>query len=292
MEFYRPYIDENEKKEIEPNNLVKAAKKFIDLCFTPETIGKEHLDEIPAGKKVIIATTHISDFDMPIAIAEMGDYFPNINVANKSNQFEFTGDPVMNLQRYLIGQEHYFRVEHRGKKGGGNEFGVFDPENFQPMKESLEDENTMIIAAQYDDQYHAKQKWALSDRPGNGAAYLHQITPDSVILPVAVDIKADPIGMGKMGSDVLRIIKREKPPVDVIIGKPLELDKIDGLEAFNEIFKKRKRGEKLTIEERHKFSQFKEKLQSQSSDLIKRLADLLPKEKRGIWDDDNENIGK
>ena len=65
MEFERPYScdgslkTENEKKEIEPNNLVKNAKRFVDLIFNAKMIGKDNIKEIFPGKKVIIATTHI-----------------------------------------------------------------------------------------------------------------------------------------------------------------------------------------------------------------------------------------
>lgn len=37
-----------------------------------QTHGEEHLKEIPPDKKVIIATTHISDLDVPIATLKLG----------------------------------------------------------------------------------------------------------------------------------------------------------------------------------------------------------------------------
>jgi 1-acyl-sn-glycerol-3-phosphate acyltransferase len=69
-----------------------------------QTHGEEHLKEIPPDKKVIIATTHISDLDVPIATLKLGKYF-DIAITNQSIHHSFLGAPSM---IWIMGTGYFF----------------------------------------------------------------------------------------------------------------------------------------------------------------------------------------
>ncbi len=270
------------KHETGANRLVKSAEAMIKPLFRTEIVGAEKFKEIPEGKKVIFATSHMTEYDVPIAIAVLGENYKNkdLKVVDQDSHHRFVGGekPVF-LGLKIAGMENFHSVDVKGI--GKERISRFNPDNFGPIKESLESDNPVVIAS-YLDVAHKSQKWELPDRIGNGAAYLAQITEDAVVVPVAIDIQADkPFGMGELG--IKEIIKNRRPRVNVVVGSPIELEKIEGIDEFAEFLRKRASGEEATDEEKERFKEIKTKLQDESGQIVDAIADLLPEEKRGHW---------
>ena len=236
-----------------------------------QTHGEEHLREIPPDKKVIIATTHISDLDVPIATLKLGKFF-DIAITNQSIHHSFLGEPSTNIGMRIAGRENFIPIDT--KKIEGKKQGEFNPQNFAPMREALEKGKAIIIAA-----HNPTQKWKLS-KGGYGAAYLTAISENVVILPVVVNIESDE-KLGMAETILKDVVKR--PDASVYIQKPIELEKINGIEDFEKILGKRKRGEKLTKEERLRFSELKMALEKRSDRIMQALASDLPEKKRGEY---------
>jgi len=235
--------------------------------------GEEHIKEIPPYKKVIIVTTHISDLDVPIAASKLSKYF-NIAITNESISHSLLGEPGTNVGMRIAGKENFIPIDY--KKVEGKKQGAFNPENFKPMKEALDKGKVIIIAG-----HNPTQKWRLP-KGGYGAAYLSDVTDNAVILPVTVNIESDePVGM----ADTFLKNIRQKPNVSIYISKPIELEKIPGIEDMANIMKKRENGEKLTREERKRFSEVKKALQNQSDKIMKQIAANQPNMKKGEYAD-------
>ena len=265
-----------ESETVEPTVLAERVRKMVSTLFRLETSGLENLAELPPGKRVIFLTTHMSDYDVPITIAALAEKFPRLKVAEDSTHEEFAKNPGGYLGRQLTGAKDSFSVEYSSGESGNK--AVFNPENFEGMKKSLEEGNTMVIAAYYDTSYQGKT-WRLPEKGGNGGVYLGQITPDSVLIPVAIDIKSKKhFGMGDPG--IGQIIKQMRPHVEVHIGKPIIPVRIEGVDRFKEILSKRKSGEKMTDEDRADFSRIHDALKNESDKVMRSVSDMLPPEKR------------
>ncbi len=268
------------EKISKPNALIEKVRVLRALLET-NVIGKENIELIPQGKNVIIATTHIDNWSVAIAINALGDIFKNITVAEESTHYNILQDPA-NYLGHFVGRGDSFRVDY--DSGKMDRQGKFDPNNFEPMKISLENGKPLVIAAQYDPAYK-NNKNELSEKTGNGAAYLAQITKDAIILPVAIDTKLDKPLRGQL--DVFRVIGKaltgRRVNVYVIVGKPFVPDHIENIDRLGVILQKRKSGEPTSKEELQEFSSLSKQLKEKSGIIMKRLAELLPPEKRGVW---------
>ena len=96
------------------------------------------------------------------------------------------------------------------------------------------------------------------------------------IVPVAVSIPGPAIMMRK--KETLR-----KTDARVIIGKPIELPHIDGIEDFKRLLEKRASSEEITDADIARFKELSWALKGQSEMLMKTLARMLPEEKRGPY---------
>ncbi|MDO8507586.1 MAG: hypothetical protein Q7S53_03385 [bacterium] len=278
IEVQKPISDESNVDIEKPNDLVRRAESVMRYMFRINLLGEENIAEIPKDKKVIIAATHISDQDMPLVIAALGKHFKNIAVARNEKEFDIKRDPLQKaLIKFLEGGKDCNLPISYTQGNRLNSRGVFDPEDFEQMKGSLENNSPIVMAAH---KFNNPGEWQLPSKAGNGVAYLSQITEDSVILPVAVDVKSDkPIGYGL---DFPKIIAK-KPRVDIRIGKPFEPDRDIDTEAIKTTLEKRAIGGDISSEEKKAFRASTEKLKHLSEAVMDRLADLLPEEKRGGW---------
>lgn len=261
--------------------VAERVKKFVSLGFRVELLGGEKLREIPANKHLIFLTTHMSNHDMPVAIAALAEEKNNLKIAEASTHENFSQNPTGYLGRKAIGEGNSFSIEYTGGQGEGD--GIFNPDNYEPMKQALEDGYDMVVAAHFDPQYRVGQ-WRLPKKGGHGGVYLANITPDSLIVPVAVDIRsAESFGMKDIG--IIKIIKEKRPKAQVSIGEPLEPTRIEGLDRFADILRKRKQGVHVNDEERELFGRVCEQLRLESSRVMEALANLLPQGKRPILED-------
>jgi len=279
-EIFNPTINQAEKKPDKEKTtpVAERVRKFVALGFRVELDGAEKLKEISKDKHLIFLTTHMSNHDMPITIAALAQEKANLKVAEASTHKTFSKNPSGYIGRKAIGEENSFSIEYTGGQGDGD--GIFDPDDYEPMQEALTDGYDMVIAAHFDSKYKEKE-WRLPKNGGYGGVYLANITSDSIIIPVAVDIQsAEQFGMTDIG--VSQIIKERRPKAKVSLGEPLEPKKIENLDKFAEILRKRKKNIPITAEEREIFKNVHKELRLESNRVMESLANMLPKEKRSV----------
>jgi len=80
-----------------------------------------------------------------------------------------------------------------------------------------------------------------------------------------------------------------KPDANVIIGKPIELPHIDGIEDFKRILEKRAAGEDVMDAEVARFKELSQELRRQSEIMMRALAQMMPEEKRGPYREKQES---
>lgn len=258
-----------EKKTVTPLRLRIALKELVGASVKKTNLlGKEHLSEIPADKKVIIATTHITDIDVPVVASELANEF-DLALAHKSTQRSFMADPMTYVGINLAGKNNFLPLDF--KKGG--KIGEFNPENFVPMEEALEKGKTVVISAHnptYDGNF--------PEKGGFGVAYLASLEDNTIILPVAVRLESEET-LGMAANPLKTLLKR--PEATVMIGKPFELEKIGNIENLKKISEKRKaRKEKLTKEDLLMFHEISMQLREQSSLIMDKLAEMLGTEEK------------
>jgi hypothetical protein len=276
QKFFNGRLEAGEKPDI----FARKIELLVDVTFSKvETIGKENLDSIPADRKVIFATTHITNSDVPLALSVLGKEF-HLSVGDASTHRNITENPFAFIGTELAGGEkNFISVSHR-KDAKTGETGVFNPDDFEKMQNVFNENKAVILSAYYKDQ---NKNLELPERGGYGAAYLAEIA-DAIIVPVAIDIKSE-----EHVNTVLSSIKAtlSRPEAKVIIGKPFELQKSENVSALKEIMNKRKQGIKLSSNEILLFNEASQELRGQSDILMQHLAELLPEEKRGEWNQKN-----
>ncbi len=244
-------------------NLTFAVKKV-------KVTGKENIQEIPPGAKIVIITTHLTDLDIPVAIHAVARDL-DVSVTNLSTHHKFfgkQGEMPTNIGIRIAGKDNFIPIDYHKDEEGKKSPKAFNPENFEPAVEAMENGKSIIVAA------HNPSKEPLQNldsvRGGYGGVYLAELT-DAYILPLTVTLDKA-VGMY---NDTLKTVK-ERPSASAVNGKPFKLEKIEGIEHFSELTKKRKSGEGLNEEERKEFSRLADALRKRSQEVIERLyAQLL-----------------
>lgn len=262
---------ETPKKET-PKRLMYALAAWAEASAGKIDVrGMENLDKIPKDRKIIIATSHISDLDVLLVAYKLGRNF-NLTVTNQSVHHHFFQEPPTNIGLTLTGKDNYLPIDY--VKGEKRKEARFNPENFIPMNEAMEKGKTIIMAA-----HNPSQTGEGLEKSGVGVTYLSQLS-DAIVLPVAINLKTNkPVGM--YGQEFKTFLNR--PDVDMTIGEPMELEKIEGIEFIAEAMTKRKSGERLSKEELEKFRNVIVQLKNQSGEIMKSIAKMLPEDKRGIF---------
>ncbi len=125
----RPQEFEQPREIKRPNKLVELSQKWIERAgFNLSVQGVEHIREIPSEKRVIIASSHLSDHDTPITVAALGDYYPNLKVVDESTHYHLNQNPVMFGARKIAGEENFLKVDMDG--GDSQRRGLFKNETF------------------------------------------------------------------------------------------------------------------------------------------------------------------
>lgn len=225
-----------------------------------EVKGREHLKEIPEGKRVIIAATHISSLDMPVVSSVLGKEF-DIAITNLPSQHSFREDPAVNTSLRIAGKENFIPMD-------------FSAENLGKMRAALESGKALVVAA-----HQPSREWHL-EHGGYAAAYLASTVPDAIIVPVSVEVETKEEGVRKE-STASNMLKR--PDAAVFIGKPFELAHIDGMEELAEITDRVKIGMSVSDDERIRFLELKKQLAKQSDSIMRVLAEPLSEERKGPY---------
>jgi len=269
---------ENEKaKSEEQSPLGEKAESLYGRMFEIKVFGEENLQEIPEGKKVIFAPTHMTDMDMGCALAAIGRFRRNLVLGVESSP-----DVVIfrTVQSLLAGKENFQEIPVAGK--GRNRVGKFEEwigsEACRNLQEDLKEEKNDVLISSYFDPRHAGDTLQLSEKLGVGAVYLAQMA-EAIIVPVAVDTYAGQKverGDANMMAYLEGRIKNkgQKPKAIVHLGEPISFPKIEGIGRMGEII----RGGNL-----EEFRRLSMALKAQSAEVMRVIALMLPEEKRGSW---------
>jgi hypothetical protein len=227
--------------------------------------GKENIKEIPEGAKVVIMTTHLNDLSVPAAIHAVAQDL-DVVVLNESTHHKFGGDQgeiPMNIGMRVAGKDNFLPIDFHKDESGKKSPGAFNPENFTPAVEALDKGRSVMIAAHNPSEGPMKNLDGV--KGGYGGVYLASLT-DAYILPITTTLSRNVMdGYNLKG----------RPDASVIVGKPFKLERIEGIEHFAEITKKRENGEKITEEERQEFLRLANALRERSALVIKLMSEQL-----------------
>lgn len=213
-------------------------------------VGRQNLENLPKGRPIIFATTHLSNTDLTIAASELAKKY-NIKIATASTHDSLAQSPSGYISKIIGGSKSFISIGT--EKIGGKEKGIFRPKDYDPMVEHLKD-GPILMAAYYnsDRKYvdNVLQKDViLPERGGVGAIWLAQKS-NAVIVPTTIDVN--------------------NRTATIHFGEFLDMKKIEEIDEFkNDLGISRE-----IIRE----------LRTQSDLLMSSLAEMLPPEKRGKWE--------
>jgi hypothetical protein len=234
-----------------------------------EIEGMKHVATLPTDKHVIVATTHVSDADVGVAVNALADHL-NLGIANQSIHHTWQGDWLMYLTLRLIDKECFFPVDFARIRN--RIVGSFNPDNYLHMAEAMTQRGISMLVPAHSPCFTGK----LPNRGGFGAVYLGQIS-NSVILPVAVDVEYRN-GKALRGISFQNLL-RKPITVRTIIGEPIQFSTIRNIEDLPLLTKHKVRSKAADI----RYHSIHQSLLQQSDELMRKLATLLPYPKRGKW---------
>ena len=230
--------------------------------------GKENIQKIPEGAKILVMPSHLNDLSVPATIHAVARDL-DLVILNESTHHASgsQGEPIMKVSMKIAGAEHFLPLDfEKDEKSGEKSPSAFNPENFIPAIEALEKGKSVLVAA------HNPSREPLQNlegiKGGYGGVYLAELT-DAYILPVTVQLSRN-----VMDSKNLKTLMN-RPNADIVIGEPFKLEKIEGIEKISEIMEKRKSGQKLSDEEVKEFLRLTNALREQSEIVMKRLSEQL-----------------
>ncbi len=258
------------RKDKSSKRLITALEVFTKVAVREVKVdGLEHVLEIPSDRKVVIAVSHASDLDLPLAAGLLSKYF-DVIITNQSIQYKFSQDMGSNVGMKVLGTGNFLPIDWELPASGKPR--KFNPENFKPMADAMQDGRSIIIAG------HQPSHQGVVERSGYGAVYLSEIT-NAVVLPVGVDVKSDEGTKVGMSDHKIKTLL-QRPAADIKIGPSFELQHIEGLDRLAEIIEKRKKGVTIDKQELQEFDSLKEQLKIQSRILIDKIVELMPSEKQ------------
>ena len=237
-------------------------KARLLLYKKPIIEGRENL---PPGT-CVVATTHLSGYDVPEVTAEMMKS-RNTGMALQSTILNF---PLFRPFVHILGKENFFPISNRNSSS-------LDIEGLSKMRDAIIKEGKTIVIA----GYNPTKDWKLSDKPGLAAVILAHETKVPLV-PVALDIRS------KTYPKPRRLVKNsilgKKPDARMIIGKPISFSEIplDKLQAAVNLFSINER-RTMTQEQIMEAHATLATLKLEAEEVMKALARNLPPEKRGKW---------
>ena len=166
----------------------------------------------------VVATTHITDMDMPIAWRVLGDRY-RLRAANMSLHHSFLTNIPMNFLLHIAGKANFHPIDYRE---GTPARGTFNPANYPPMADALTAGDVVMIAA-----HRPMSQPHLPPHGGVGAVYLAGIA-DVPIVPLAVTVRTD--GSRAYTNTVIRTMF-DRPEARVVIGEPFRLGPLAAAEV-------------------------------------------------------------
>lgn len=255
----------------------------------PEVVGLENLEKIPKGINPVIAGTHLrTDTALQIIAREIDEKF-DIGIAQQAGNRK---NPIINTMFTIIGQDHFYDVDHattwskvNGKSERDDKY-MLNFNNYDVMNEAMKKGKTILIAAHYSPIYNG----ILPNKPGFAAIYLAHLSGQRVILPVALEIKTeDPdTGRADRSSNVAKkLLTGNRPKSKMTICEPITLDPIDpaNIELMKRWLTARQdqKPSGLTSEEHKKAKETFRRMRQDGEKVMYALAKALPPERRGVW---------
>ncbi|MDO8576792.1 MAG: hypothetical protein Q7R82_00455 [Candidatus Daviesbacteria bacterium] len=257
---------------------------FIIEAFTKlfvskvEIIGKERLEQLSPQARPILAITHISELDSPLAVAALGHNIP-LMMTDMSIHRNFwdslrSADPTIGVI-LLAGKKNFLPITYTQKKGARQ--GRINPADISRIEGVLKGGKAVVIAA------HNPAEGRLSDKPGAMAVMVALSVEDSVVIPVAVQIGEGAEQFGLTGKMLKTFFKR--PKVKVTLGEPIIFNDPDAKQAVATIKEVTGRGLR-ELGDQERFKEARWVVNGEGARLMRALAAMLPPEKRGIWNVD------
>lgn len=259
----------------------ESVRNKVDLAMKPfgqlEIEGKDALAEFQEKNpdaRFIMAGSHFG-MDVHAALSALGDRF-DIQVTGESLVHD---EALMEFFIKTIGEDRFSDLQY--KKTSEGKTGVFNPDNFVELEEKMEQGRTpwMAINAFATDEKMSRAKI--------GSAYLAQKT-GSFVVPTAFYVENGPSNVAT-GGDIWRLLKgkvKGELQAHYKVGEPMKLEPIDNVQVIEEVYRKRRAKEKVTPEERAEFSRVNQELKTQAESIAKAVAELLPEEHRGFYQDE------
>lgn len=215
-----------------------------------EVKGLENLHRVPADANLVVATGHITDFEIPLITATLGQHL-NLAITDLSLHRSVISsllslDPTI-LGILLAGQENFLSIKY--KKVNGERRGLFKSEDYTRMVAALRRGKSIIMAA-HNPSFDGK----MPNHSGVGVAHLAERVKKSVILPAVANIEGDK-SLGQASNPLKTLLAR--PSVTISLGEPFTLPKNPMHDRV---------------------------IRRTNQELVMRaVAKLYPEDKRGIW---------
>ncbi len=245
----------------------RRLRMLMDLFIKTTTgeislTGKDNLAKLPQGAKIIFATSHNADLDVPIVTSVLSKDF-DLAITDISKHRNFTADPISNLGLRIAGQDNFLPIDFKKNNHGQWQPTAFNTKNFENMGRAMQNGKAIVIAS-----HNPSMPQQSESAPGYGAIYLAQIT-DAYIVPVAVRLHKK-AGMAGFRGGIKTLLV--KPPADVRIGIPFKPERIENAGEIDAI--RRKPADERTEKDRQTFRIATEAIRSQAVQLNKTLEQM------------------
>lgn len=248
-----------------------------------EVVGKQHIEQLPLDKKIILATTHTSDIDVPIVATALGRdldlILTDLSIHRNVRDSLKSVDPTI-LGIYIAGKDNFLPIKYKQEKRQRQ--GQINSNDMQNVKGALDSGKAVVIAA-----HNTVSDGKLPDTPGYAAIRAAQLTENAVVIPIAVQIggASEVLGLGDL-KNMLKT-RRRRPQAQVRIGEPLTFDNEEArqaAEAMEAVVHNHPEGQVLSEDEKLRMREAREIInKTEGAKLMTALAALLSPEKRGKW---------
>ena len=177
--------------------------------------GSENLEGIDTSRPLIVASTHITDVDMPIAASVVADKL-DLSITGTSLFNHVSSGIIRKVFISAPGKKNFNSIEYNIDNYGNQSPAVFNYKSFNEIVNSIGDGKKPIVAA-----HNPVRGGKLPERPGIAVPYLASAT-GADILPVAVQFENPDNKLGMADHRIYTLLAREA--IRVSIGQPFRID--------------------------------------------------------------------
>lgn len=288
MEVEKNYINPNEQPRGSSARLMFFLELYRRIITGKNNIvGEENLEKLPPDAPIIFATTHITDIDVPLVVAALGNKFDlatvDMSVHRRIGASVRVLDPTI-LGIWLAGVGNFLSISYTQENGVRK--GLIDPVNLDRIGQTLKSGKKALVMSAHNPVLDRKAYGKLPDNPGYAVIRVAQSVENAVVVPVVVQV-GEGINRLGYGNNILETIYR-RPSVKVIIGRHLVFNNPEAKQAaavFEEIMVRRQQGQE-EAGDRKRMVEAREVVNTEGARLMEALAAMLPPEKRGKWGND------